>query len=231
MTVKDFLEEDKKLYERENKLLGEINKIHDKRADLSTALNDEKRSTIWAELKGKALAGPKGDVWIFKGLKGNKGDYTAEFIRTRPKELPAELDRSLEHVLRWITLNNYTLIEVPVHDQTLEGYISENKKLHDQLREKYKETQALRDRCQKLEDTLSKGKKEDYVRFLKAYKIVLDNGTYTFKSLRKEAFDEHKSWWVTCEYEQPGIKPSVFGVELSRYLNIAALPGAQLEPV
>lgn len=232
MTIDEFIKKDKELVAKGRRFEAAITLNNKTRIALSESLNATDKATLWKQLKGKALAGPKGDVWIFKGLKGSKGDYTAEFIRTQPNELTAELDRSLEYVLRWITLNNYTLIKAPIQCPELEVYISENKKLQDQLREKYKEIQALRDKCQKLEGKLSEGKKEDYVRFLKAYKIVLDNGvSYTFKSLRKEAFEGHKSWWVTCKYEQPEIKPAVTSVELSRYLNIAALPEAHLEPV
>ena len=124
MTVKDFLEEDKKLYERENKLLAEQHKIHDKRTDLCIALDKEKRSTIWAELKGKALKDSKGAVWAFKKLKKIQGEWYVTLAHSKNGVTTTNMDRYLSGCLEWVERYGMQLVDAPI-DAVIKSLIEE----------------------------------------------------------------------------------------------------------
>lgn len=128
MTVKDFLEEDKKLYEKENKLLAEQHKIRDKRADLSIALNDEKSSTIWVELEGKALKDSKGAVWTFKKLKKIQGEWYVTLTYSEKGAKTTDMDRCLSGCLEWVYLYGMQLVDAPI-DAAVKRLIEEREKI------------------------------------------------------------------------------------------------------
>lgn len=128
MTVKDFLEEDKKLCERENKLLAEQHKIHDKRTDLCIALDKEKRSTIWAELEGKALKDSKGAMWTFKKLKKTQGAWYVTLTYSKKGEKTADMDRCLSGCLEWVDLHSMQLVDAPI-DAVVKRLIEEREKI------------------------------------------------------------------------------------------------------
>ena len=233
MTVDEFITTLTKLNAEEDNLVKKMSEIVDTRNDLRAALNNESKTVLWKQLKGKALKGPKGDVWAFKGLKVEESEYVAEFTRTHPNEMTIDTERKLSYMLSWIAFGDYEMIDVSPSCPVIERYISERRKIGDKFKELYKEEQALHDQAASLADSLETADKSELLRFLQTYKIVLDKGTYTFKSLRMEKYNGRKQWWVTCKYEQQNSEPSVstFSLELYSYLNNCLHPGAHLEPV
>ena len=231
MTVSDFIKQDKQIQKEEDRLMKKLHELGDKRADLQIALDKESRSTLWKELEGKALKDSKGAMWEFKKLKKTCGEWYVTLAYSKPGEVSTNLDRNLANCLQWLSNYDMELVEVPVKCSVIENYIKGCEALRAQFIELAEKKDELADRSRELKTELYKGKKGELLRFLKAHKIVLDKGTYTFKSLRKERLSPKPLWVVTCMYECPGIKPYTFSVNLANYLDYCTLPGGRLESV
>lgn len=128
MTVKDFLEEDKKLYEREDKLLAEQHKIHDKRADLCIALNKENAAQSGQSWKARHSKILKGAVWAFKKLKKIQGEWYVTFTYSKKGEITTDMDRCLSDCLEWVDLYDMQLVDAPI-DVVIRRLIKEREKI------------------------------------------------------------------------------------------------------